>query len=378
MHICPSPICERGHCGFRQAFSYLRFQTGEDLAPLGPLAVQDVHHSENSSIQVRGKSHECTRPMGGAGGASDGFAGKKTIVTLTETKSQSRTARILGLSPDQVHHVMQRAVEFGLKHRSSTHMYHHICIDEKAIHGRDFASILYDGDTGNVIEVMEGRKESDVWKLLDKGLTRTQRDNVFTVSMDMWDPFMKVIGKDMPFAKICHDKYHLVSYLNKAIDGVRRREVKKHEELRRTRYLFLKNMASLTDKQYMKFKSIKDADYEVSRAWRVKEDFRNIMYTRDKADAFIIFEIWCQYAREMNIPEVTKVVDMFDRHVKGIVNAMTTGRNNGRAERMNGSIQELQTVGRGYRDVEHFRTAVLFFHGGLRQVQHRSAIGRQV
>ena len=32
---------------------------------------------------------------------------------------------------------------------------------------------------------------------------------------------------------------------------------------------------------------------------------------------------------------------------------------------MNGSIQELQTVGRGYRDVERFRIAVLFFYGGL-------------
>ena len=32
---------------------------------------------------------------------------------------------------------------------------------------------------------------------------------------------------------------------------------------------------------------------------------------------------------------------------------------------VNGSIQELQTVRRGYRDVERFRIAVLFFYGGL-------------
>lgn len=56
---------------------------------------------------------------------------------------------------------------------------------------------------------------------------------------------------------------------------------------------------------------------------------------------------------------------MFGRHEKGIINAIVTGRNNGRAERMNGSIQELKTIGRGYKDVNRFRIAILFFHGGL-------------
>ena len=32
---------------------------------------------------------------------------------------------------------------------------------------------------------------------------------------------------------------------------------------------------------------------------------------------------------------------MFDRHEKGIINAICTGANNARAERLNGSIQEL-------------------------------------
>ncbi len=35
------------------------------------------------------------------------------------------------------------------------------------------------------------------------------------------------------------------------------------------------------------------------------------------------------------------------------------------AERMNGKIQEVKTVGRGYRKFENFRSAILFFCGGL-------------
>jgi len=35
------------------------------------------------------------------------------------------------------------------------------------------------------------------------------------------------------------------------------------------------------------------------------------------------------------------------------------------AERLNGKIQELKTIGKGYRMFENFRSAILFFYGGL-------------
>jgi len=35
------------------------------------------------------------------------------------------------------------------------------------------------------------------------------------------------------------------------------------------------------------------------------------------------------------------------------------------AERLNGKIQEVKTVARGYRTFKNFRSAILFFHGGL-------------
>jgi transposase len=40
------------------------------------------------------------------------------------------------------------------------------------------------------------------------------------------------------------------------------------------------------------------------------------------------------------------------------MNAIITGANNTRAERLNGSVQELKTVGRGYRNTENFRIAI--------------------
>ncbi|MFR9617222.1 MAG: transposase, partial [Rikenellaceae bacterium] len=72
------------------------------------------------------------------------------------------------------------------------------------------------------------------------------------------------------------------------------------------------------------------------------------------------------------IPEIDEVVDMFERHQNGIINAIQTGANNARAERLNGSIQELKSIGRGYRKVENFRVAILFFLGNLEMFPHKT------
>ena len=52
-----------------------------------------------------------------------------------------------------------------------------------------------------------------------------------------------------------------------------------------------------------------------------------------------------------------KVAKMFYNQLKGVCNAM--------AERLNGKIQEIKTVARGYRTFKNFRSTILFFHGGL-------------
>ena len=364
-HIRQRPLFEAGGDGCREEFPHIRLSSGTYLAASGLVAVQDIHYRPHSEISLGREGCEFGGSLGGHRRTYDFNAGKKTIDTLLETKSQSATSRLLRLTFDQVHHVMERAVKFGLLHRSKAKSYNHIHIDEKSVHGRDFASILYDDD-GTVLEVVGGRKKENAKDLIDKALNKIQQANVLTVGIDMWDPFRDAVKELMPMAAIYHDKFHLVKHLNGAVDSVRRREVKHQQELKRKRYLFLKDKANFTDKQHMEFDAILKANYETSRAWRIKEDFRNIIKGRhDRAEAFTLYMIWRRRALASDIPEINKVVEMFDRHERGVLNALYMERSNGKAERMNGSIQELQTVGRGYRDVERFRIAVLFFHGGL-------------
>jgi transposase len=78
-----------------------------------------------------------------------------------------------------------------------------------------------------------------------------------------------------------------------------------------------------------------------------------------------LFINWAQDSFMQGIKEVNKVIMMLLNHVRGVVNALISNLNNAMAERLNGKIQELKFVGRGYSLFKNFRSAILFFYGGL-------------
>lgn len=288
------------------------------------------------------------------------------IDLLHATKNQTRTAKLMRCGFNVVNRIIHLSTKRGMERRKlDSIVFEHLSIDEKSFKkGHQYVTVLSHPASGCILEVEKDRTKDACKTLVEKSLTQNQRNNIQTVSMDMWKAFISTSKEVFPNAQIVHDRFHLVKYLNEAIDKVRRREVKQHQELKDSRYALLKNPENLTEKQRIKFEAIKDANYQVSRAWQVRENFKD-MFSSAQSEGFPLYMKWVSDAISKNIKEITKVVDMFNNHIIGVVNALVSNFNNAMAERLNGKIQELKTVGRGYRTFENFRSAILFFHGGL-------------
>lgn len=73
--------------------------------------------------------------------------------------------------------------------------------------------------------MVEHRTIEAATELLKKAIPEALRTQVLAGAMDMWEPFMKSFHVVFPDAAIVHDKYHISSYLGKAVDMVRRRSI---------------------------------------------------------------------------------------------------------------------------------------------------------
>jgi len=291
---------------------------------------------------------------------------RAAIDILLSTKKQTKTAQLLRCGFNVINRIIYNAVERGLQGRPRNHCFEHLSIDEKSFKkGHQYVTVLSDPISGVVIDLSKDRDYKACKEVLHNAISQENQAKVKTVSMDMWLPYLNATEDILPNAEVIHDRFHLVKYLNDAVDKVRRREVKKHEQLKNTKYLFLKNPQNQSEKQRIQFESISGANYEVSRAWRVKENFRDLFGCSSFTEASSLVVHWITDAMRTKIKEIIDVVDTFLNHLRGIINAMLNTYTNAMAERLNGKIQEVKACGRGYRKFQNFRNAVLFFHGGL-------------
>ncbi|MGL1889287.1 MAG: transposase [Reichenbachiella sp.] len=202
------------------------------------------------------------------------------IDLLKATKNQTKTSEIMRCSFNLVNRILHLSTARGMDRRDHADLkFKHLSIDEKSFRkGHNYISVLSHPMSGCVLDVQEDRTKESCKKLINRVLSKEQRMEVQTISMDMWKAFMSSAQELLPKAQIVHDRFHLIAYLNKAIDQVRRREVKKHNILKESRYALLKNTANLTDKQWIKFKTIRNANYQVSKAWIVRDKFQRFIF----------------------------------------------------------------------------------------------------
>lgn len=290
---------------------------------------------------------------------------------LLTAQVQSRAAELLRLTPEEVEGMMARAVERGLARRDRRRPIRHVMVDEKSLHrGHHYVSVLSDGRSGAVLEVVEHRTTEAAETLLDAGLSECQKQTVEVVTLDMWPPFAAAARTHVPHADVVYDRFHLSEHLNAAVDKTRRQEHKRlsktHDErLKQTRYVWLRAPEHLTDAQREHIEALSRTDLETPTVWRLKEAFRDFFTCPNEATATRFFHDWCDQVTTLGNPHLSKVAAMFKEHWSGLAAYLRHHVTNGLAESINGRIQQLKTKARGFRTCSGFRRAILFHLGQL-------------
>lgn len=285
---------------------------------------------------------------------------------LLAVKGQSKVAELFRTTDHIVLSIMEADVERGLDRRGLVHDLRHVSIDEKAYAlGHSYATIRMDDERGSVLDMVQDRTEESTRALF---LTVTGQKVCTTmerVNLDMWKPFMKVAGEVAPSAMQFHDKFQLFKKLSEAIETTRRGDVKQQPVLKKNRYAVLKNAENRTAEQQEQFQQIDAPNLLTAQAWRIRENFKEIFIEKDTTRLAELFDLWATDALEAGIKTVTKVVNTFQRHIQGTLNAAITKTTSAKHERTNGNIQSVLAKARGSKRFERFRINVLFYFGKL-------------
>jgi transposase len=292
------------------------------------------------------------------------------IGVLLETDVDG-AAKILGISWDEAHHLMQRAVARG-RARKPRGLARRIGVDEKAIAKRHrYLTIVSDIDRGTVEFLAEGRTKESLFSYLAP-YTVVEVAGIEAIAMDMWSPYFETATRWIPFAadKIVFDRYHVVQHMNQAVDQVRRAESKmlaaeEDSSLKGTRHLWLYGRENVPESRAEQFATLRAMNLKTARAWAIKEMLRDLWDCPSGKDAEAFHARWHGWAARCRLVPVRKVAAMVKSHLHNILTYYTHRITNAVSEGLNSAIQTIKKRAGGYRNVENFKTAIYFHCGGL-------------
>src|SRR6266581_3302570 len=197
---------------------------------------------------------------------------ERLVIDWLRAASQKAVGEQLGLSWDEIHGIMKRAVQRGLARREAEPI-RHLGVDEKAFRkGHKYMTVVNDLVRGRVLYVAEDRKQESLdgfWGTLTEG----QRKGIEAVAMDMWDPYVESVRKHVTAAdsKIVYDKFHVAQHLGQAVDEVRRKENKVlraegDDRLVGTRYDWLRNPVTMDSQARRTFAALRQSELKTARA----------------------------------------------------------------------------------------------------------------
>lgn len=299
------------------------------------------------------------------------------VRVLQAARSVEEARKLLGLNWHQVEAIKQRAVERGLARREEE-VIPYLGVDEKSFRkGHNYITSVVDLKGSRVLEVIEGRTESSCRTLLETALSEAQRTQVEAVALDMWPAFANAVTTTLENAMLVHDRFHIAKHLNEAVDLVRRQENRQLSQegdhrLKGSRYFWLVNEESLSESFKEAFSELKRADLKVSRAWAIKELFRDFWDYRTRGWGLRHFNKWYSWAIRSRLKPIKKVAKMLKRHLGNMLNYFDHPITNAASEGMNSRIQTVKSNARGFRSFDGYRTSILFYCGGLNMVPEAS------
>jgi transposase len=170
--------------------------------------------------------------------------------------------------------------------------------------------------------------------------------------------------------KMVFDRYHIMTHMGKAVDDVRKRE---HRALAATgdttltgsKYLWLYAQENLPEQHRERFAQLKATTLKTARAWALKESLRELWHYTRVGWAERHWKRWYFWATHARLTPVIETARLIQRHLANVMTFFAHRITNAVSEGLNSKIQTIKKMAYGFRNREHFKTAIYFHCGGL-------------
>ena len=300
----------------------------------------------------------------------------KIAKDLKEKRSEKYIAIANNVSPNTVERVMD-------SYYNNVKLYKHylpevLSFDEfKSVKSADgnMSFNLCNGKTGKIIDIVENRQLNYLLKYFSY-YTHKARKNVKFIVIDMYSPYISLILKLFPNAKIIIDKFHLVQLISRALNKTRinimKKDNKHYNKLKRYWRLLLKSRDELDCSKWKRFTCFNELMTELDIVNYLIETNKELDDTYQLYQD-LLYSIKNNNSKLLNdtlnnnsgiISEYMKTsIKTIKQYIPYIKNTFENKYNNGFIEGNNNFIKVLKRIAFGFRSFRRFKARIMICKG---------------
>jgi len=233
--------------------------------------------------------------------------------------------------------------------------------------GHDYISLFVDLEAKRLLFATPGKDARTFEKLAeDLQAYRGSAERITDVSMDLSPAFQKGATERLPNAEITFDRFHLMKLVNEAVDAVLKGEALSQPDLKKSRWLWLKNPGKLNTKQKAKLQELlKNQNLKTAQANQYRLTFQEIFTIQNRHQGATLLKAWMENAKASGLPPLVKVAYTVMNHWDGVLRWFESQITNGILEGFNSLLQSAKAKARGYRTHKNFINMAYLILGKL-------------
>jgi transposase len=290
------------------------------------------------------------------------------VLLLAQNMPMAAVARVVREHDTRLWRIVKHHVEDGLS-RLDLSGVRRVGLDETSrARGHDYLTLFVDADAARVIGIVLDRSAEVVAEFKEWFVERGgDPERVTDFSLDMSPAYIKGVAESFPKAKQTFDKFHVIKLANDAVDEVRREEQRtlKAPELKKTRFLFLRNEKNLSEAQKERLDAARAVARKTSRAYFHRETLQELYRQPDATAAAAFFKRWHRGASRCRLKPVRRVAKTLKDHLAGLLRWFDSRVTNALLEGFSSLVQAAKAAARGYRNANYMALMIYLRLGKL-------------
>lgn len=366
----PTARLLRCPCGKRQRGSYDRRRRRWRHLDLGRCRlwlVYDIRRLNCSNCGVITEELPWARP-----GARHTRDFEDMVLWLAQRSDRTSVATLMRCSWETVTAIINRGVAELLDQRRLDTLYR-IGVDEVCYrHPHRYLTIIGDHDTGTVVDIQPGRSKESLANFYTSQ-PDSVLDQIEAVSMDVSSIYTSATTEHLPDAVICYDGFHLMQWVNRALDRVYAesmtgpgRAAISTGEWKTGRWALRTGENKLSESKRDLVNRIARTNRRIGRAWTLKEQARDLYrYDHPPGVARRLLKAWITAAKRSRIPVFVSLGKRFQNYFEPILAAIELGISNALLEGINATTRLINARGYGHHSAQTLASMIYLCRGGL-------------